>query len=69
MVYYKQAVADTEKTNGHNYGSKACEFVEFQKTTKNNLKMLLTNRKQHDILSKLSLKRTTANDKRTLIIE
>ena len=56
MLYYKQAVADTVKQIKHNYGSTA---YEIWKKRQKSLKKLLTNRKQHVKLYKLSLERVT----------
>ena len=57
MLYYKQAVADTVKQIKHNYGSTA---YEIWKKRQKSFKKLLTNRKQHDKLYKLSLERVTS---------
>ena len=59
MLYYKQAVADTE--NKSNITTEV-QLMRFEKKRQQNLKKLLTNKKQRVILSKLSLERATSKE-------
>ena len=65
MLYYKQAVADTENKS---IMTTEVQLMRFEKKRQKSLKKLLTNTKQHVKLYKLSLERVTSK-KRTLIIE
>ena len=60
MLYYKQAVADTENKS---IITTEVQLMRFEKATKKSLKKLLTNRKQYVKLNKLSLERATSKEK------
>ena len=60
MLYYKQAVADTENKS---IITTEVQLMRFEKKRQQNLKKLLTNKKQRVILSKLSLERATSKKK------
>ena len=60
MLYYKQAVADTENKS---IITTEVQLMRFEKKRQKSLKKLLTNTKQHVKLYKLSLERATSKNK------